>query len=360
MLYEHLPYPGIRRYAQDMFQSHGFSPQDSAAIADVLLCADLFGIESHGVQRLIRYHKSLKNREVDPHTRPEVVWDTPISAVMDAQRAMGQIAGVQAMRLAIQKARVSGIGMVTVRNSTHYGIAGYYPLLALEEDMIGVCMTNSESIAVPTFGAQPMLGTNPIAFAMPADPVPFWYDAATTVVPLGKMEVYQKQNHPLPREWAVGADGAETRDAATVIGNIRASRPGGLLPLGGLGEEHGGHKGYGLGLIVDICTGILSGGCTSPHLKQADGEHTSHFFAAVDYGIFGDKAAQRAHTSQLLAELRRSAKAPGQARIYTHGEKAWASREEKLRDGIPVQQRTAQELRLIAGELGLDFDGYFS
>ena len=355
MPYIYLPYESLKVFTNEVFSRHGFSLEDSQTITDVLLCADLFGIESHGIQRLIRYHQALKAGEIDPNIHPLVVHDTPISAVIDAQRAIGHVVGVKAMRLAIEKAKNSGIGMVAVRNSSHYGIAGYYTTLTLEADMMGISLTNTEAISPPTFGKQPMLGTNPIAFAMPADPIPFWFDAATTVVPLGKMEVYKKLGKSLPGEWGVDSDGEETLDAAIVIANLRGGRDGGLLPLGGLGETHGGHKGYGLSMMVDICTALISGGLTAPHMKAQDGEHTSHFFCAVNYGLFGDKATIRQKTSEYLQELRDSEKAKGQNRIYTHGEKAWESREEKLASGIGVQDKTVEEMRTIAAELQIDF-----
>lgn len=348
-----LPEAALRRFAQGLFAHYGFSQEDSAVIADVLLTADLFGIQSHGVQRLMRYYKALEAGEVAVDARPEVVYETPVSATLDAHRAMGPLVGAQAMRRAIDKAGTCGVGLVAVRNSSHYGIAGYYTQMALKADLVGVCMTNTEAILVPTFGAQPVLGTNPIAFAMPADPIPFWFDAAMTVVPRGKLEVYAKDGAPLPPGWALDAAGRESRDGGAVVAGIEAGARGGILPLGGWGETQGGHKGYGLALMVDLCTAVMSGGLTSPHMKQADGEHTCHCFWAMDYGIFGDKAAQRQAASQLLQELRQSAKADGQPRIYTHGEKAWASRAEKRMKGIPVQEKTWEEIQVMAEALGL-------
>lgn len=359
MAYSYYSCTVLKAFTMAMFEKHGFSEDDSRCIAEVLLSADLFGIESHGIQRLIRYHKALLSGEVQRGLNTKTIHETPISAVLDAGQSMGHIVGIHAMDLAIEKAKLAGIGMVAVRNSSHYGIAGYYTTRALDADFIGLCLTNTEAIAPPTFGRRPMLGTNPIAFAMPADPIPFWFDASTTVVPLGKMEVYKKQEKPLPTEWAVDSDGQETRDAAKVISNLRSGRNGGLLPLGGWGETHGGHKGYGLSVMVDLCTAVLSGGMTAPHMKGEDGEHTCHFFCAMDYGVFGDKAQIRMDTSRLLQELRESPKAAGQARIYTHGEKAWESKAKKLFEGIGVQQKTMEEIYSIASDLKLDFYAFF-
>ena len=183
MQYHHIDYKKIEKFCIEAFKGYGFSEEESKQITAVLLEADLSGIESHGVQRMIRYHKEITGGMVKIDAKPEIVFETPLSAVIEGNDAMGQTLGVKAMKIAIEKAKKSGFGMVTVRNSNHYGVAGYYARMAVEEGLIGMSMTNTEAIMVPTFGKQAMLGTNPIAFAMPADPVNFSFDAATTVVP---------------------------------------------------------------------------------------------------------------------------------------------------------------------------------
>lgn len=359
MPYERYRYEGVYRYSVDLFQHYGFSKEESKTITEVLLTADLFGIESHGIQRLIRYHHAMKDGMVRVGAVPEVVHETPVSAVIDAKAAMGQLVGTQAMKLAIQKAKTTGVGMVAVRHSNHYGIAGYYTLMAAGEDLIGLCMTNSEAIAVPTYGKRAMLGTNPIAFSMPADPVPFHFDAATTVVPRGKLEVYNKRGEPLPADWALDAAGQVTYDAAEVLHNIIHKVGGGIVPVGGAAELTGGHKGYGLGLLVEICTAILSGGPTSQHTHLNNGHSdTAHCFWAIDYGVFGDKAQIKQNLSTLLQELRESDKADGQTRIYTHGEKEMESQREKRQNGIPINEKTIGEMRDIGREYGMELDEY--
>lgn len=339
----------MRCFCEKLFASYGFTPQQSEVITDVLLRADLYGIESHGVQRLVRYHKEIGAGVVDVAAEPQLVHETPVSAVMDAGRAMGQLAGLQAMRLAIQKAKQNGIGMVAMRNSNHYGIAGYYTGMAVEADLLGICMTNTEAILVPTNGKKAMLGTNPIAVAMPAEPVPFSFDAATTVVPRGKIEVYEKKGEPLPEQWALDAAGQPTTDATGLLYNLTNKLNGGIAPLGGIGELFGGHKGYGLATIVDIFTGILSGGLTSNYLNLQPGRtDICHFFAAMDYGLFGDKAEMKQRLSTFLRELRDSPKAEGESRIYTAGEKE-AQNCVARRDGcIPVNEKTLAEMKDIA------------
>ena len=360
MQYHHVSYEQLETFCHEVFKGYHFTEEESRQITDVLLAADLSGIESHGIQRLIRYHQEITGGLVKLDAKPEVVFETPLSAVIEGNDCMGQTLGIQAMNMAIDKARQHGFGMITVRNSNHYGIAGYYAKMAVKEEMIGMCMTNTEAIMVPTFGRQAMLGTNPIAFAMPADPIPFWFDAAMTVVPRGKLEVYAKQGKPMPLGWAVDENGKDTSDAKRVIDNINSKAGGGILPLGGSSPATGSHKGYGLALIVEILSSIIAGGATSNHVSKNGLGDTSQSFFALDYGMFGDKAAMRESLSTLLQELRDSAKAEGRTRIYTSGEMEVDSRNEKLKNGIPVNDSTLAELRTVGGELGLDFDAMVS
>ncbi|HBP38355.1 MAG TPA: malate dehydrogenase, partial [Clostridiales bacterium] len=281
--------------------------------------------------------------------KPEIVFETPLSAVIDAHDAMGQVTAADGMRLAIEKAKKTGVGLVQVRDSNHYGIAGYYAKMAADQDLLGICMTNTEAIMVPTFGKEAMLGTNPIAVAMPAEPVPFMFDAATTVIPRGKLEVYNKQGKPVPPGWILDADGIDSTNPGEVLGNIIAKRGGGILPLGGSGEKNSGHKGYGFGLICELCTGIFSSGKTSNHVNRTPGRiNIAQCFWAIDYALFGDKEQIRRNFSVFLDELRQSQKAVGQSRIYVHGDKEVESADEKRANGIPVNEKTLAEMQRIA------------
>ena len=338
----------LRAFLERVFEAEGFDKKQAAGIADVLVLADLFGIESHGVQRLRYYHENLASGSADPKAKMEIVKETPVSALIDAHFAMGQLSGMKAVELAMAKAEASGIGMVAVRNSSHFGIAGYYTYMAVQKGFCALAMTNTGPIMVPTFGKQMMLGTNPVAFAMPADPVPFWFDAATTTVSLGRIEVYDKTGRNLPRGWAVQADGTPASDAHRTNRDILDGRSGGLLPLGGEGEETGGHKGYGLALMVEAMTGVLSGGLVSPEMTGAHGDHTSHFFLVFDPDLFGERDAIRVRMSSYLQMLRESEKMPGCRRIYTPGEKAFARCRERRLNGIPIESATWQELSEIA------------
>jgi len=352
---------GARKFCESLFAAYGFSTGESAVISDVLLKADLYGIESHGIHRLSRYHDEISSAQVDVKAKPQIVHETAISATLDANKAMGQLAGIHAMKIAIEKAKTSGCGFVTVRNSNHYGIASYYTEMACSQDLIGISMTNTEAICVPTFGAQAMTGTNAIAFAMPAQPYFFSYDASTTVVPRGKLEVYKKNNQSLPDHWALDINGKPCADAVTVIDNIISKAGGGIAPLGGMGTIHGGHKGYGLSIIVDIFTAVLSSGLTSNYVnRKIDHTGICHYFMAVDYGIFGEKESIKNNLSKFLQELRSSKKAEGHSRIYTHGERAQEMMKDRINGQIPVNEKTLEEIKTITKKLNLSDDEFDS
>ena len=356
MGYQLFAYDQLERFCRAVFCGYGFLQEESEKITDVLLEADLLGIESHGVQRLIRYHREITEKKmVSVKSVPQILKETPISATIEANDAMGQLVAVQAMELAIQKASQYGVGMVAVRNSNHYGIAGYYTRMAAEQGFIGICMTNTEAIMVPTYGRQALLGTNPIAFSMPAEPIPFTFDAATTVVPRGKLEVYAKRDGCLKAGWALDENGQPSTDARRVLQNIIAKSGGGILPLGGVGEETSGHKGYGFAMLCEIFTAILSGGTTSNYIYKTVGKsNIAHFFMALDHGLFGEKKDMEAALSVYMQELRDSNKAEGQQRIYTHGEKEFLNKETALKEGIPVNEKTYAEMEMIARYTGAE------
>lgn len=359
MSYVYLPVDPLRRCCEDVFEKHGFSRAECRRIVDVVLTADLYGIESHGIQRMMRYHTSIVRGLVDAKASPEVVFETKLSAVIDGRRTMGQTTAYRAMQMAIDKAKEHGFGAVTVRSCNHYGIAGYYAKMAASEDLLGFSSTNTEAIAIPTFGKQPMLGTNPLALCMPADPYDFWFDAATTVVPRGKLEIRDKHGLALQSGWAADETGAVSTDAGHVLDLINAKSCGGIFPIGGASTDTASHKGYGLGVIAELFTSVFAGGHTSPHVENGGMGDTSFCFCALDYGLFGDKRDIRQRMSVLLRELRESAKADGHDRIYTHGEKEMESMAEKLRTGVPAGLKTAGELRQICQDVGLRYEDYF-
>ena len=350
MEYRKISYDKLKTFCEAVFAGYGFTGEEAAKITEVLLAADLSGIESHGIQRLTRYHHEITDLGyVTVDSKPEIVKETPVSATIDGHDGMGQLISDFAMKVAIEKAKKAGIGLCAVRNSNHYGIAGYYARMAADEGLIGISMTNTESIMVPTFGKEPVLGTNPIAFAMPADPVDFCFDSATTVVPRGKLEVYVKRGNGLPKGWAVDETGSDSDDADRVLKNIISKAGGGILPLGGSGELLSGYKGYGFGMICEICSGILSQGALSTEIARKPGPiHTSHFFAAVDYGMFGDRKEIENRLSGLLDYIRNTEKADGCERIYIHGEKETEARRRVLTEGVPLNEKTYAEMKEIA------------
>ncbi len=349
----------LRRFCTDSFGKFGFSVKQSETITDILLLSDLLGIESHGMQRLVRYHKGIQNGLIKVGAEACTVMDTPVSAVIDGNDGMGQLLGYDAMNLAIQKAQASGVAVVTVRNSNHFGIAGYYAKMASDRGLIGIAMTNSEAIMVPTNSKLAMLGSNPIALAVPAEPFPFLFDASTTVVTRGKLELYDKKEKPLPQGWALDENGQGCTDSRRVLENIIGKRGGGIMPLGGDNETSGGHKGYGFGMFCEIFCSILSMGITSNHTHQNGKGGTCHGFICINPAFFGDPKQIKERFSAFLQELRDAPLAEGAARIYTHGEKEAIAYERRLSEGVEINLKTLAEMMALAKDVSLDFASYF-
>ena len=291
MAHVKIQYDVMDAFCMDVFQRFGFTKEESRIISDVLLLSDVYGIESHGAQRLVRYHKGIASGMIKVHAKPEIVFETPVSAVVDGHDGMGQLIGHFAMDLAIKKAKEIGMAIVTVRDSNHFGIAGYYAKMACDQGLIGMAFTNSEAIVVPTFGKKAMLGTNPIAISMPAEPYPFFFDASTSVVTRGKFEMYRKAEKPIPDCWGLDANGHPCTNAAEVLTNIDKKAGGGIMPLGGAEELTGSHKGYGYAMLCEIFCSILSMGLTSNHSIQNGKGGTCHGFIAIDPAAFGDAEA---------------------------------------------------------------------
>ena len=349
----------LENFCKDAFQKFGFSKEESSIITDVLLMSDQYGIESHGMQRLTRYHKGIEKGMIKVDAVPEVVFQTPVSAVIDGHDGMGQLIGHQAMQTAIKKAKKSGMAIVTVRNSNHYGIAGYYAKMACDAGLIGMSFTNSEAIMVPTNAKMAMLGSNPIAIAVPAKPYPFFFDASTTVVTRGKLEMYRKAEKPLPDGWALDKNGNPSNDADDVLQNIVNKAGGGIMPLGKNEEVTGSHKGYGYGMICEIFTSILSLGLTSNHTHTDGKGGTCHGFIAIDPALFGVPEKIDEHFSVFLQELREAPKADGRERIYTHGEKEIFAMERVQAEWVAIDVKTILEMKQMSEYLGMDFEKYF-
>jgi LDH2 family malate/lactate/ureidoglycolate dehydrogenase len=295
-----------------------------------------------------------------PKANPKVVHETPCTATIDGDAGLGQPVSYRAMQLAMRKARDTSLGFVAVRNSNHYGIAGYYAMMALTEDMIGICTTNTEVLVVPTFARNAMLGTNPIAFAVPAGSErPFVLDMSTATVTRGKLEVYARLEKPTPLSWATDENGIATTDPGRVLQNIIKRAGGGLLPLGGALEETGGHKGYGLAMLVEILSAILPGALYANRVypKTADGKPLpsgiGHFFGAMRVDAFRPLEEFKNDMDDLIHRLRNVPKAKGAERIYIHGEKEFEEADRLAKLGIPLNLKVADDLRNIAKQSGI-------
>jgi LDH2 family malate/lactate/ureidoglycolate dehydrogenase len=341
----------------------GVSSEDARITADVLVQANLRGIDSHGVARLARYVNGLRDGVMLARPEEEIVVETPTTVTFDAGAGLGQPVSHRAMRKAIEKARDYGCGFATVRNSNHYGIAGYYAMMALEQDMIGISTTNAAVLVVPTFGRDAMYGTNPIALAVPAgEERPFVMDMATSTVPRGKLEVYHRQEKSLPLGWATDERGVPTSDAAQVLDNFVKRAGGGLLPLGGAGEEFSGYKGYGMGLLVEILSAVLPGAAylTSVYPKDSDGQplpaDLGHFFGAWRLDAFRPAEGFKADMDKFIRELKGGNLAEGTTRIYVHGEKEFEMADQRGEHGIPLEAKVEASLKQIAADLNIQYD----
>ena len=353
----------LTEFCQKVFEKTGVPSKDALTTSEVLVLADLRGIESHGVARLRRYYTGLKNGMMMPTPNMKVVKETSITALIDGGGALGQVAGNFGMKMAIEKALKSGLGFVAVGNSNHYGIAAYYSLMALKHDFIGISLTNSDSYVVPTFGKEVMLGTNPISMAAPAmQERPFVLDMSTAVATLGKFEVYHRMGKKIPLGWATDEKGRTCDNPGQVLNNIRSKAGGGILPLGGEGEEFGGHKGYGLDFLVDIFSGILSGSgyLNLLYPKTPEGKplpsKLGHFFGAMRVDYFRSLEEFKRDMDDAIRRIKSSAKAEGQNRIYVHGEKEFELEEKYRQEGIPLYYKVYEDLKAIGGEMGVPFN----
>ena len=335
----------------DVMGKAGIPLEDAKIVADVLLQADKLGFDSHGVNRLKSiYLDRIKQGILNPVTTYKIVREGPTTAVIDGQNGMGHVISFNAMKLAIEKAKKYGMGMITVRNSSHYGFAGYYPLMAVREDMIGITGTNARPSVAPTFGVENMLGTNPMTFGIPSDEsFPFLLDCATSITQRGKVELYAREGKELQKGWVIDENGESKTNASEVLEDIIAGKAA-LTPLGGVGEETGGYKGYGYATVVEILSAALQQGSFMKMLVGLkDGKKVpypvGHFFIVIDINAFTDTQDFKKTTGDILRELRASQKMPGQTRIYTAGEKeyyTWLARKDK---GVPFNNELLEEFR---------------
>lgn len=349
----------MERFMAEALVKAGVPEADAAVIADVLISADKMGIDSHGCNRLKPiYLDRIKDGILNPVTNFEIVKEGPATAVVDGHNGMGHVIAKRSMQMAIDKAKAFGMGMVAVRNSTHYGIAGYYALMAAKEGMIGSTGTNARPSIAPTFGVENMLGTNPLTFGMPTDEdFPFLLDCATSVSQRGKIELYARAGKDVPKGWVIDENGESKTNSVEILKDLVAEKAA-LAPLGGIGEETAGYKGYGYATVVEILSSALQGGS---YLKMLmgfkDGKKApyplGHFFIAMDISHFTELDEFKKTTGNILRELRASRKMPGEKRIFTAGEKeylVWLDRKEK---GVPLNDAMRKEIRGIADAYSL-------
>ena len=362
----YVPWETIGNFIINVFERVGVSHEDAVICAEVLMESDRRGIESHGCNRFKPiYIDRIRDGIINPVTRLQVIRETPTTAVIDGNNGMGMVIAHKSMAMAIEKAKKNGMGMVAVRNSTHYGIAGYYATMATKEGLIGITGTNARPSIAPTFGVENMLGTNPLTFGLPSDEdFPFVLDCATSITQRGKIEYYARTGKETPSGMVIGQDGIAMTDSEQILKAL-TNGSAAFAPLGGIGEELGGYKGYGYATVVEILSAALQAGSFMKMLTGIgpEGEkvpyNLGHFFMAIDPEAFMGREIFKKITGDILRELRSSQVAPGEKKIYTAGEKEyliWLDRKDK---GVPLGAAVRKELMDIRDELGMDFNFSF-
>ena len=350
----------ITNFVTDAFIRYGIPEEDAKICTDVLLESDRRGIESHGCNRFKPiYLDRIKAGIQNPVTNFEIVKETPTTAVVDGHDGMGQVIGYKAMSLAIQKAKEYGMGMVVVRNSCHYGIAGYYTTMATKAGCIGMTGTNARPTVAPTWSTEGMFGTNPFTLGVPTDEAfDFNFDAATSITQNGKFEYYARIGEPVHPGTIVCEDGNPYEgDAGTAL-KLLKDRQGALTTLGGIGEALGGYKGYGFALFVELLSSVLQDGNYGKSLSGVgeNGEkvpfHLGHFFIAIDTNHFMGEDVCRKKAGDIIRSMRTARKQPGAERIYTAGEKEYEIRLAR-KDGVPINESVQKEILQVRDELGL-------
>jgi L-2-hydroxycarboxylate dehydrogenase (NAD+) len=354
-----IPYDQLRQFAVAVFRKMNCPEAEAQLAADVLLSADLRGIDSHGVARLSGYVRLWEAKRINANPKIKVVHETPSTAVVDGDSGLGLVVAPKAMEIAMQKAAVAGTGWVAVKGSNHFGIAGYHAMMALQKDMIGIAMTNASPLVAPTFSVERLLGTNPICVAIPADKQPaFIADFATTTAANGKLEILQRKNKEAPEGWI------QKKDGSTSINPNELKDGGALLPLGS-DREHGSHKGFCLGAWVDIFSAVLSGANYGPWVPPfvsflappADpvGEGIGHFFGAMRVDAFRPAAEFKAHMDNWITRFRSAKTAEGHDHLVIPGDPEREFEAIRMKAGIPLVEKVVEDLRVVGESLGVNF-----
>ena len=352
-------YAALSKFSQVIFTKIGCSTAHAALATKALLAADLRGIDSHGIARLSGYVRLWEVERVNAAPSIRLLHETPSTAVMDGDRGLGLVIAQEAMQVAIQKAKQVGTGWVSVQNSNHFGIAGYHAMLALEHDMIGIAMTNASPLVAPTFSVDKMLGTNPIAVAAPAgEEPPFVADLATTTAANGKLEILQRKNLATPDGWVQDEAGNASTDAHIL------KKGGALLPLGG-DREHGSHKGYALGAMVDLFSALLSGANYAPWVPpfpayvpmpaQQPGKGIGHFIGAIRVDAFRTASDYKKDMDHWIRGFRTAKPINGQKEVLVPGDPERLATQERMQSGIPLHNDVIKDLQVLAEKFSIQF-----
>jgi len=352
-------YNHLRDFSYSVFIKMGCSEEHARIASKTLVSADLRGVDSHGVARLSGYVRLWEANRINPEPNIKIVHETPSTAVIDGDAGLGLVIGPKSMEIAMEKAQKVGTGWVSVKNSNHFGIAGFHSMLALEQDMIGISMTNASPLVAPTWSKERMLGTNPISVAIPAGEEPaFVADFATTTAANGKLEILQRKKEPAPHGWIQDEEGKPSTDAFGV------KNGGALLPLGG-DRTHGSHKGYCLGSIVDIFSAVLSGASYGPWAppfvsflpvaNDMPGEGLGHFFGAMRIDAFQPKASFKNHMDQWIKRFRNAKPVEGEDAVLIPGDPEREMENERIKNGIDLLKPVEKDLMELAEKFNLEF-----
>jgi LDH2 family malate/lactate/ureidoglycolate dehydrogenase len=355
-----VPAKQIEKQLVSVFRAWGMSDEHAATTAQVMVETDLRGVDSHGVSMLPTYDKEFRAGRLNMRPSWKTLREGPAMALIDADASLGHPASVHAMNVAIDKCQNAGVAVVSVVNSHHFGAAGCYSKIASDRGVIGMVTSATRGVTmVPTFGAEPVMGTNPIAFAAPARRNPsFSLDMATTTVAAGKVKVYKLNHKPLPSGWVVDGDGKPVTDEADAFGYVFDKPDGGITPLGGT-RDAGSHKGYGLAVMVHILAGTLSGASFSPlrnkTQRPSDPHNIGHFFMAIDPRAFRAEGEFEEDLDQVLDVLRSAKRADPNQPVLIPGDPELATRAERLEHGVPVPDDLLTQLRAVAQSAGVPF-----
>jgi L-2-hydroxycarboxylate dehydrogenase (NAD+) len=348
-------------FTTDIFMRIGCSRPDASSVASVLIAAELRDHASHGMIRVKEYYEMWKAGRVNVSPSVKVVHETPSTGVIDGDRGFGMVAGMKSMRLAIEKATATGTGWVAARNSNHFGIAGYYAMMALEHDMVGICLTNANPLVAPTWSVSRYLGTNPVAVAVPAlSEPPFVADFATTPIARGKLAVSEKKGEKVPYGFVQDGDGMPSDDPSIL------RKGGSMLTLGG-DREHGSHKGYCMTAVVDIFSALFSGANFGPFvppsvaylpvLEKKVGEGTGHFFGAMRIDAFRPAEEFKASMDEWIKTFRNATPSKGQDKVLIPGDPEREAEKRFRKEGLKLVPAVVEDLKIIAQELGTEFIG---